>query len=78
MLAAGGLAKLFEDDKLTPEQRERLKRVISTDQAGRFPAAPAEGHTALFAMLDFDSNYIDAEPIKGNSEDELKIGRAHV
>ena len=30
------LSKLFEDDELTAQRREKLKRVISTDQAGRF------------------------------------------
>ena len=31
----------------------------------------ARGHKSLFVMCDFDSNYIDAEPIKNHTDPEL-------
>ena len=36
-----------------------------------FPSQPAQKHTALFVMFDFDANYIGAEPIKDNSKKEI-------
>ena len=71
VFTTGDLPKMFEGDELAAQQREKLKRVISTDQTGRFPATSAEGHTALFVMFDFDSSYIGAEPIRGSTEGEL-------
>ena len=71
VFATKNAPSMLEGEDLAPDQKEKLKRVASTDQAGRFPVASARGHTALLAMCDFDSNCIDAEPIKGQSENEL-------
>ena len=50
---------------------EKLKRVLSADQTGRFPTASAEGHPALLAMLGSGSSCAGAGPTKGNPGGEL-------
>ena len=67
----GSIDTMAGGENLTETHREELKRVISTDQTGRSPVTPARGHAPLFVMYDYDSSSIDAEPIKGNSAEEL-------
>ena len=41
-----------------------LKHIISTDIPGRYPIKSAKGRKYIFIMVDYDSNYIYAIPIK--------------
>ena len=41
-----------------------LKHTISTDLPGCYPITSARGHKYIFLMVDYDSNYIHAVPIK--------------
>ena len=63
--------KLLDKKNLTPKQYEELKHMIATDQTGEFPVTSAAGHKALFVMYDYDSNFINAVPIKSRSATEL-------
>ena len=64
-------ASMLDDKNLNEDQKEELKRTMSSDQTGRFPATSARGHTPLLVMRDFDSDFIGDEPIKDHSDDEL-------
>ena len=65
------IESLFKKKNLTDEQKEDLKRMIATDQTGKFPVTSARGHNGLFVMYDYDSNYMNAIPIKGHKTKEL-------
>jgi hypothetical protein len=41
-----------------------LENLIAMDLAGRYPITSACGHKNIMVMYDFDSNYINAVPIK--------------
>ena len=54
--------------------RPELKNLIASDLPGRYPITSARGHKYLFVMYDFDSNYINAVPIKSRKSCELVRG----
>ena len=51
-----------------------LKNLIASDLPGRYPITSARGHKYLFVMYDFDTNYINAVPIKSRKSSELVRG----
>ena len=51
-----------------------LKNLIASDLPGRYPITSARGHKYLFVMYDFDTNYINAVPIKSRKSCELVRG----
>ena len=42
-----------------------------TDQTGRFPVQSSKGNRYMMVLVEIDSNYIDAEPMKNRSEGEM-------
>ena len=51
------------------------KETIYTDQTGKIPVKSSRGHRYIMVMVEIDANYIDAEPTKKRTEDEMT--RAH-
>ena len=51
-----------------------LKHTISTDLPGRYPITSALGHKYIFLMVDYDSNYIHAVPLKSRKAEALVKG----
>ena len=43
---------------------EQLKNIIASDLSGRYPVKSARGHKYMFVMYDFNTDYINAVPIK--------------
>ncbi|KAL7475096.1 LOW QUALITY PROTEIN: hypothetical protein ACHAW6_006934 [Cyclotella cf. meneghiniana] len=63
-----------------PLQRQRdvyvkvydaTKCAMYTDQTGRFPVTSSQGHKYLMVAVELDGNYIDAEPMKARTTQEL-------
>ena len=52
------------------EQKE-LRNMVASDLAGRFPITSSRGHKYIFIMIDFDSNYIHAAPVKSRKAEDL-------
>lgn len=52
-------------------QGDVLENLIAMDLAGRYPITSARGHKYIMVMYDFDSNYINAVPIKSRKSSEL-------
>ena len=48
-----------------------LKNLIAMDMAGRYPVTSARGHKYIMVMYDYDTNYINAVPIKSRKSNEL-------
>ena len=48
-----------------------LRHTIATDLPGRYPVTSARGHKYIFVMFDYDSNYIQAIPIKSRQSRDL-------
>ena len=42
----------------------KLKNTVAIDLPGRYPVTSARGHKYIFVMYDYDSNFINAIPIK--------------
>ena len=40
---------------------------VFSDQTGRFPTTSSTGHKYVFVLYDYDSNHIDAEPMKNRT-----------
>jgi hypothetical protein len=45
-------------------EQEELRNMVASDLAGRFPITSSRGHKYIFIMIDFNSNYIHAAPVK--------------
>ena len=54
-----------------------LQNLIATDLPGRYPITSARGHKYLFVMVDTDSGYINAVPIKSRKSSELVRAYQH-
>ena len=52
----------------------QLKYTMASDFPGRYPVTSARGHKYIFLMVDYDSNYIHAVPIKSRKANELVAG----
>jgi len=52
----------------------QLKYTVASDLPGRYPITSARGHKYIFLMVDYDSNYIHAVPIKSRKADALVDG----
>jgi hypothetical protein len=48
-----------------------LKNLIAMDLPGRYPIISARGHKYIMVMFDYDTNYINAIPIKSRKSNEL-------
>ena len=48
-----------------------LKGIFGTDQTGRFPHTSIGGHKYVFVLMDMDTDYIHAVPIKSTKSAEL-------
>jgi hypothetical protein len=44
---------------------------VFTDQTGRFPTQSSNGYNYIFCLYDYDSNYIDAVPIRNRSAESI-------
>ena len=53
---------------------DTLKYTIATDLPGWHPVTSARGHKNIFLMVDYDSNYIHAVPIKSRKAVDLISG----
>eukprot|EP00804_Cyclotella_cryptica_P001021 CCRYP_008342-RA/>CCRYP_008342-RA protein AED:0.31 eAED:0.31 QI:0/-1/0/1/-1/1/1/0/401 len=47
------------------------KKSMYTDQTGRFPITSAQGHKYTMVAVELDGNYIDAEPLKSRTAQDL-------
>ena len=47
------------------------KEKMYTDQTGRFPVQSKQGNRYMMVLVEIDSNYIDAEPMKNRSQGEM-------
>ncbi len=47
------------------------EEAMYTDQTGRFPANSSSGHKYIMVLVEIDSNFIDAEPMKSKTEDAM-------
>ena len=56
---------------------KEFQNLIATDLLGHYPITSLQGHKYLFVMLDTDSNFINAVPIKNRSAPELLKGFKH-
>ena len=67
-----------EDSPNTPKKKHKeilikiwdTQEKSFTDQTGKFPYQSVDGHRYLMIMVEVDSNYIDAEPMKNKSGKE--------
>ena len=50
---------------------DATKCAMYTDQTGRFPVTSSQGHKYLMVAVELDGNYIDAEPMKARTTQEL-------
>ena len=48
-----------------------LKQLVAMDLPGRYPITSARGHKYIMVMYDYDTNYINAVPIKSRKSNEL-------
>ncbi|OEU20461.1 hypothetical protein FRACYDRAFT_181335 [Fragilariopsis cylindrus CCMP1102] len=48
-----------------------MKQLIAMDLPGRYPVTSARGHKYIMVMYDYDTNYINAVPIKSRKSSEL-------
>ena len=48
-----------------------LKNLIAMDMPGRYPTTSARGHKYIMVLYDYDTNYINAVPIKSRKSNEL-------
>ena len=53
---------------------KQLKYTMASDLPGRYPVTSARGHKYIFLIVDYDSNYIHAVPIKSCKAEELVYG----
>ena len=44
---------------------------VYTDQTGKFPVQSSRGMRYIMIMVEIDGNYIDAEPMKNRTENEM-------
>ncbi len=44
---------------------------MHSDQTGHFPATSSKGNQYIMVLVEFDGNYIDAEPMKNKSEGSI-------
>jgi hypothetical protein len=47
------------------------EEAIYTDQTGQFPANSSSGHKYIMVLVEIDSNFVDAEPMKSKTEDAM-------
>jgi hypothetical protein len=57
---------------------EELKGIIAIDLPGRFPAISGQGNSFVMVMYDFDSNTINAVPIKNRKKESLIKGNNEI
>ncbi len=43
---------------------------MHSDQTGHFPATSSSGNQYIMVLVEVDRNYIDAEPIKTDQQDQ--------
>ncbi|OEU19979.1 hypothetical protein FRACYDRAFT_182300, partial [Fragilariopsis cylindrus CCMP1102] len=48
-----------------------MKQLIAMDLPGRYPVTSARGHKYIMVMYDYDTNYINAVPIRSRKSSEL-------
>ena len=48
-----------------------MKQLIAMDLPGRYPVTSARGHKYIMVMYDYDTNYINAVPLKSRKSSEL-------
>jgi hypothetical protein len=48
-----------------------LKNLIAMDMPGRYPTTSARGHKYIMVLYDYDTNYINAVPIKSRKSNDL-------
>jgi hypothetical protein len=48
-----------------------MQEKVYTDQTGKFPVLSSKGNRYVMVMVEIDSSYIDAEPMKNRNEKEL-------
>ena len=53
---------------------KQLEYTMASDLPGRYPVTSARGHKYIFLMVDYDSNYIHAVPIKSHKAEDLVAG----
>ena len=46
-------------------------KIIHTNQTGRFPAISSKGNQYIMILVEVDGNFIDAEPMKNQSEGSM-------
>eukprot|EP00536_Pseudo-nitzschia_multiseries_P019533 jgi/Psemu1/232750/e_gw1.5331.1.1 len=57
-----------------PRTHDEPKELIAWDLPGRYPVTSRRGHQYVFLMYDYDSNYIDVEPIQSRKSEDLLQG----
>eukprot|EP00536_Pseudo-nitzschia_multiseries_P010137 jgi/Psemu1/25118/gm1.25118_g len=57
-----------------PGTKDEPKELIAWDLPGRYPVTSRRGHQYVFLMYDYDSNYIDVEPIQSRKSKDLLQG----
>ena len=50
---------------------DATKKSMYTDQTGRFPLTSSRGNKYLMVAVEMDGNYIDAEPMRARTTQEL-------
>ena len=48
-----------------------MKETIYTDQTDKFPVKSSRGCRYVMVMMEIDTNYIDAKPMKNKTEEDI-------